>query len=81
MKALIPVLVDLFEEPKRPLNPLEYIRNHFGAPEGVDVGAMRTENNDLKRRKLELELQLESLTMKLHRVKEDQEDAAWLRRR
>ena len=42
------VLVGLYEEPERPHNAVDYIKRYMGAPTGVDVEAIRTENEELK---------------------------------
>ena len=49
MDALTKVLVGLYEEPDRPPNALEYIKRYLGAPSGVDVDALKRENDDLKK--------------------------------
>ena len=49
MDALTKVLVGLYEEPDRPPNALEYIKRYLGAPSGVDVEALKRENDDLKK--------------------------------
>ena len=42
--ALTKVLVGLYEEPERPPNAVEYIKRYLGAPAGVDVEALKSEN-------------------------------------
>ena len=42
--ALTKVLVGLYEEPERPPNAVDYIKRYMGAPTGVDVEALRIEN-------------------------------------
>ena len=46
--ALTKVLVGLYEEPERPPNAVDYIKRYMGAPTGIDVDALRQENEDLK---------------------------------
>ena len=41
-------LVGLYEEPERPPNAIEYVKKVLGAPVGVDVDALRAENEQLK---------------------------------
>ena len=42
------VLVGLYEEPERPPNAVDYIKKYLGAPVGVDIDALRAENDRLK---------------------------------
>jgi hypothetical protein len=42
------VLVGLYEEPERPPNAVDYIKKYLGAPVGVDIDALRAENERLK---------------------------------
>lgn len=42
------MLVGLYEEPERPPNAVEYVKKFMGAPVGVDVDALRAENERLK---------------------------------
>ena len=49
------VLVGLYEEPERPANAVDYIKRYMGAPTGIDVEALRAENEQLKRDKAQLE--------------------------
>lgn len=53
--TLTKVLVALYEEPERPGNPIEYIKQYLGAPtsdehdrERAELGALRSENESLK---------------------------------
>ena len=55
------VLVGLYEEPERPQNAVDYIKRYMGAPTGVDIDAIRLENEKLKKEKQELEDQLKKL--------------------
>lgn len=43
-----PVLVGLYEEPERPPNAVDYVKRTMGAPVGVDVDALRMENEKLR---------------------------------
>ncbi len=42
------MLVGLYEEPERPPNAVDYVKKVLGAPVGVDVDALRAENEQLK---------------------------------
>ena len=65
VEELTRVLVDLYEEPRRPDNPFEFIREHLGIPDGVDVDAMRIENEELKAKTEELEATIDALMNQL----------------
>eukprot|EP01035_Chromulina_nebulosa_P017756 gene17756-23356_t len=60
--ALTKVLVGLYEEPDRPQNAIDYIKRYLGAPVGIDVEALKAENERLKREKSELENQIKELS-------------------
>mmetsp|Transcript_12028 Transcript_12028/g.12091 ORF Transcript_12028/g.12091 Transcript_12028/m.12091 type:complete len:89 (+) Transcript_12028:112-378(+) len=60
--ALTKVLVGLYEEPERPQNAVDYIKRYMGAPTGVDVEALRAENDALKVKLTELETALQNAT-------------------
>lgn len=58
LPPLSPVLVGLYEEPERPNSAVEYMKKYIGAPSGVDVDAMRAENERLKAEVASLQRQL-----------------------
>jgi hypothetical protein len=55
------VLVGLYEEPERPLNAVDYVKKYMGAPAGVDVDALRAENERLRAEVASLREQLASM--------------------
>jgi len=57
----IVVLVGLYEEPERPPNAVDYVKRYMGAPTGVDVEAIRSENDSLKKEVAELKATIEEL--------------------
>jgi len=59
------VLVGLYEEPERPPNAVDYIKRYMGAPTGVDVEALRAENEQLKVDKAALENTIRDLNAKV----------------
>lgn len=61
------MLVGLYEEPDRPPNAVEYMRKYMGASAGVDVDAMRAENERLKAQVAELTAQLDDAKAKVCR--------------
>ncbi|KAI8812880.1 hypothetical protein BJ742DRAFT_768004 [Cladochytrium replicatum] len=60
--ALTKVLVGLYEEPEKPENPVDFIKQFLGGPSDLDVDALRRENEELKRKVQELEARLEEIT-------------------
>mmetsp|Transcript_19909 Transcript_19909/g.29615 ORF Transcript_19909/g.29615 Transcript_19909/m.29615 type:complete len:95 (-) Transcript_19909:718-1002(-) len=60
--SLTKVLVNLYEEPERPGNAVDYVKRYVGAPTGVDVDAIRKENEELKAKVKELEKTIARLT-------------------
>merc|ERR1712203_444792 len=63
--ALTKVLVGLYEEPEKPANALDFIKLTLGAPTGVDVDALKAENETLRAKAAELEAKLEEANKKL----------------
>lgn len=57
--ALTKVLVGLYEEPERPSNAVDYIKRYIGAPQNVDVDALKKENEQLKAQMDKLSKQIE----------------------
>ena len=43
-------MVGLYEEPEKPPNAVDYVKRYMGAPTGVDVEALRAENEELKKK-------------------------------
>jgi hypothetical protein len=60
--AIPAVLVGLYEEPERPLNAVDYVKKYMGAPVGVDVDALRSENERLRAEVASLREQIAALT-------------------
>merc|ERR1712156_922141 len=58
---LTKVLVGLYEEPEKPGNAVDFIKKCLGAPSDTDVEELRAENEELRRKKAELEVQIENL--------------------
>jgi hypothetical protein len=52
---LTKVLVGLYEEPEKPENVTAYLKKSLGAPSDMDFEHLMSENEELKRQKLELE--------------------------
>jgi len=63
--ALTKVLVGLYEENEKPSDALDWIKKHLGSVIGVDVEALKKENEELKKAKHELTQKVEELQRKL----------------
>ncbi|PRP81557.1 hypothetical protein PROFUN_01070 [Planoprotostelium fungivorum] len=63
--ALTKVLVGLYEEHEKPSDALDWIKKHLGSVIGVDIDALKKENEDLKKANAELTQKVEELNKKL----------------
>ncbi len=66
------MLVGLYEEPEKPPNAVDYVKRYMGAPTGVDVEALRAENEELKKKVQSLTETVEELNQRL--TGDDDED-------
>lgn len=69
MDALTKVLVGLYEESDKPANAVDYVKRFMGAPTGVDIEALRAENEDLKKRNTELLKTIEELNKRVRAMR------------
>jgi len=60
--ALTKVLVGLYEEHEKPADALDWIKKHLGSVIGIDIDALKKENEELKRANTELVLKIDELT-------------------
>merc|ERR1711985_199660 len=74
--ALTKVLVRLYEEPEKPGNALDFIKQYLGASVGVDVEGLRAENDEQKKRIEDLTKQLEESNQNLAKAQEEAAAAA-----
>ena len=65
MEALTGALVNLYEDPEKPNDPLNYIRKQLGAGEGIDVDSLVRENQELKSKISSLQETIAELESKL----------------
>ena len=63
--SLFLVLVGLYEEPEKPSNAVDYVKRFMGAPTGIDVEAIRAENDELKKKVAELTSTVSELNKRL----------------
>lgn len=61
VEALTRALVNLYEEPERPNDSMNYIRQQLGAREGVDVDEIVRENQELKAKILSLQQEIAAI--------------------
>ncbi|CAI5747326.1 unnamed protein product [Peronospora destructor] len=48
------VLVELYQEEDKPSNAVNYVKQCLGSPNNIDVDALQTENEQLKKKNAEL---------------------------
>jgi len=63
--SLTKVLVGLYEEPEKPSDALDFIRKHLGSAIGIDIDALKQENQELKAQNAELLQKVDELLKKL----------------
>lgn len=78
LDALTKVLVGLYEEPEKPNNALDFVKQHLGAsgPESADVEALRMEVTELKQKVEQLTEENNELKQKLQQYEPPAEDQA-----
>ena len=62
---LTKVLVGLYEEPEKPGNAIEFIKKMLGSPAETDVEELKSQNEELRRTKADLEKRIEELQIEL----------------
>lgn len=65
LDSLTRVLVALYEEPENPEDPLEYVKQFLGSPNGVDVESLQKENEEMKEQVEALENRVAELKTQL----------------
>lgn len=78
LDALTKVLVGLYEEPEKPNNALDFLKQHLGAsgPETADVEALKLEVTDLRQRVEQLSEENNDLKSKLAQYEPPQDEQA-----
>lgn len=69
MEQLTRILVDMYEKPERPTEPLEYIRDFLGVSPGTDIEGLKIENQELRTRNEELEATIDGLMNQLESLR------------
>ena len=57
-------LVGLYEEPEKPENPVDYIKQYLGGSGEIDIEALKSENEELKKKVEALESKVDELSKK-----------------
>ena len=65
LDSLTRVLVALYEEPENPEDPLEYIKQFLGSPNGIDVESLQKENEEMLDQVSKLENRVSELKTQL----------------
>jgi len=78
LDALTKVLVGLYEEPEKPNNALDFLKQHLGAsgPDTADVEALKLEVTELRQKCEQLQEQNSDLKSKLQQYEPPQEEQA-----
>ncbi len=71
ISQLTRVLVGLYEEPDRPEKAIDYVKKHLGAPTGIDVEEIRSENEELKKRNVDLQKQVDAAIAQIEILKKE----------
>ncbi|VDI66672.1 Hypothetical predicted protein [Mytilus galloprovincialis] len=73
LDALTKVLVGLYEEPEKPNNALDFLKQHLGAsgPETADVEALKLEVTELRQKIEQLTEENNELKTKVKIISED----------
>lgn len=69
--ALTKVLVGLYEENEKPNDALDWIKKHLGSVIGVDIDALKRENEELKKAKHDLTQRVEELTKRVSELQQE----------
>lgn len=73
ISQLTRVLVGLYEEADKPTQAIDYVKKHLGAPSGIDVEDIKAENEELKKRNVELQKQVDSCIAQIEALKKEQQ--------
>jgi len=76
LDALTKVLVGLYEEPEKPNNALDFLRQHIGAagPEAADMEALKLEVTELRQKNESFTDEIQELKAKLAQYEPPQEE-------
>ncbi|EAY23221.1 hypothetical protein TVAG_185270 [Trichomonas vaginalis G3] len=66
IEALTSAIVNLYEQPEPPADPLNFLRQQLGASDGIDADALVRQNQDLKAKIASLNQTISELEAKLN---------------
>uniref|UniRef100_A0A7S0N2T6 c-Myc-binding protein n=1 Tax=Pyramimonas obovata TaxID=1411642 RepID=A0A7S0N2T6_9CHLO len=67
-------LVQLYEEPEKPGNAIDYVRTAFGAPTPAEFDALTADKNGLEAKVTELEAHIKELMAKIEELENPPND-------
>eukprot|EP01027_Heterolobosea_sp_BB2_P001622 GEZU01002435.1.p1 GENE.GEZU01002435.1~~GEZU01002435.1.p1 ORF type:complete len:101 (-),score=45.17 GEZU01002435.1:193-495(-) len=73
--AITKVLVTLYEEPEKPTNPLEFMKQYLGGPSNNDYEELKRQNEELQAKVEELQKKLAALSQNTDDAEHNQEEA------
>jgi hypothetical protein len=73
ISQLTRVLVGLYEEADKPTQAIDYVKKHLGAPSGIDIEDIKSENEELKKRNADLQKQVDSALAQIEALKKEQQ--------
>ncbi|EAX97575.1 hypothetical protein TVAG_064160 [Trichomonas vaginalis G3] len=66
IESLTSAIVNLYEQPEPPADPLNFLRQQLGASDGIDVDALVRQNQELKAKVASLNQTIAELEAKLN---------------
>lgn len=64
------VLVELYEEPNKPENAIDFVKKYLGSPSDVDLDSLKVEHSKLKKTNEELHMKLKAVDAELAQFRE-----------
>lgn len=64
------VLVELYEEPNKPENAIDFVKKYLGSPSDVDLDSLKVEHSKLKKTNEELHMKLKAVDSELAQYKD-----------
>lgn len=64
------VLVELYEEPNKPENAIDFVKKYLGSPSDVDLDSLKVEHSKLKKTNEELHMKLKAIEVELAQFRE-----------
>lgn len=64
------VLVELYEEPNKPENAIDFVKKYLGSPSDVDLDSLKVEHSKLRKTNEELHSKLKAIDAELAQYKD-----------